>query len=712
MTDIRFDTACAVPRPIRLDEKTRLWAWESLQGRYGDEAIAWDSVSLDDIEGFEALSPLDQYDMAIRRIAEEAPLRYVPGEVVSGSATLGLATQHCLPARRNGKPVMGSISHLTLDFESVVSQGISEKERLLAARLAETELTARERRFLESCKSCLEAMHIYHARYMDYLAGKADDNAERLRQVPFGPARTFMEALQSIWFTFSFTRLCGNWPGIGRLDKMLSPLLDKDLREGRITREEARAALASFFIKGCEWVRTMYNSNSGDGQNYQNIVLCGVNEEGEDISSLASELILDVVEELPIGDFPITIRLNSHTPEAIKAHAARVIRHGGGVIAFYNEELILHALTDFGYSLCEARNFANDGCWEIQVPGKTHFGYIPFDGLAVLLKDTLHLDGTPAHFDDMASLKAAYFENLRLKIESIYQDTVHRFFEEDSSEWRWREGDPCTVVSLFEGGCLESGRSYVGGGTVYTVVAPHIGGAPDVGNSLRAIDRLCFIEHKISFDDLMTVLKNNWEDEEALRQYALRRISYYGNDDDEADAYTACVLSGFADLVKPLNGRCPVLFPAGVSTFGRQIEWAPQRTATPFGRRYGDILSGNASPTPGTDIAGATAIIASYCKTPLDRLVNGAALDIKLSPSAVSGENGVEALSALEDGFCALGGCFMQIDVLDAETLKRAQEDPDSYRTLSVRVSGWNARFITLDRSWQRMIIERTEHGF
>lgn len=213
----------------------------------------------------------------------------------------------------------------------------------------------------------------------------------------------------------------------------------------------------------------------------------------------------------------------------------------------------------------------------------------------------------------------------------------------------------------------------------------------------------------MSFDRLMQILKNDWEGEEVLRRTVRRRLVCYGNDDDTADGYTVRLLNDFADLCAPWSHDLPVVFPSGVSTFGRQIEWAPGRLAVPFGYRHGDILSGNASPTPGTDTEGATAAVRSYCKADLCRQTTGAALDIRLFPGTVDGENGVRALEGLLRGFLTLGGYFMQIDVIDADVLRRAQEDPDRYKTLSVRVSGWNARFVTLNREWQEMIIERTE---
>ena len=148
--------------------------------------------------------------------------------------------------------------------------------------------------------------------------------------------------------------------------------------------------------------------------------------------------------------------------------------------------------------------------------------------------------------------------------------------------------------------------------------------------------------------------------------------------------------------------------PAGISTFGRQLNWAPYRMATPSGRRAKEVLGGNFSPTPGSDKEGATAIIKSYCKSDLRRTVSGAALDIKLLPSAVNGETGVSVIESLIRGFVILGGHFMQLDIADTELLKRAQEHPEDYQTLSVRVSGWNARFVTLNKEWQDMIIGQT----
>jgi len=184
------------------------------------------------------------------------------------------------------------------------------------------------------------------------------------------------------------------------------------------------------------------------------------------------------------------------------------------------------------------------------------------------------------------------------------------------------------------------------------------------------------------------------------------RHLYFGNDNDEVDVIAKNMIKDFSDICDNIISRFKT--PAGISTFGRQLEWSELRMATPYGKKAHDILSGNFSPTPGTDKEGATAIIKSYCKADLKRTVSGAALDIKLLPSSVNGENGVEAISSLIKGFVTLGGHFMQLDIADTELLKKAQKHPEDYQNLSVRVSGWNARFVTLNREWQDMIIAQT----
>lgn len=697
-------------RPTRLSEQTRQFAYDSLNHKYGLEARKFPSVCMDDIDGFDDLMPLKKHDAAIRKIVSECPVRICEGERISGSANLGAAIDNYIPAVRDGKFFLSAESHLTIDFETVLKYGVDHIQSTAEASLEKYKGTEKEA-FIQSCLSCIESFRIWHRRYLESLRDKEEykKNYENLKNVPFLPAKNFYEAVQSIWFVFAFVRLCGNWPGIGRLDWLLGDYLEKDLREGTLTIAEAREILAHFFIKGCEWI-CGGDYGSGDAQHYQNILLGGVDENGKDVTCTVTYLVLDILEELGISDFPTTVRVNKHTPEKLLERTCEVIKHGGGAVAIYNEELIIDSLINYGYDPMEAAKFANDGCWEVQIPGKTFFTYIPFDGLAILQKITLDGYSENVNFSSFEELYRKYVQDLEDKTRTYLTSRISYSANVECSEEQkgWKEQTPCTVVSLFEKGCIEKGASYLEGGPVYNVISPHIGGLPDIANSLYAIKKLVFDEKKLSFSELMSILLRNWEGNEALRQYALNKYDYYGNDNDEVDEIAARIVSDFADICDEENGKNLYMTPAGISTFGRQLNWSPYRMATPSGRREKEVLGGNFSPTPGSDKEGATAIIKSYCKSDLKRIVSGAALDIKLLPGAVNGEKGAKVIESLIRGFVILGGHFMQIDIADTELLKKAQEHPEEYQTLSVRVSGWNARFVTLNKEWQDMIIAQT----
>ena len=706
-----FLTASRTPRPVRLDHSVKQWAYDSMHGKYGDEAMESPCVPLDDFVAFETLTDLEKYDIAIRRIAECAPIRLCPEEKICGAATLGDAIRHMVPVRYNGKNIIASISHLTIRYDKVLRQGLDGYAKDITARLEDEKLTASQIAFLHSLESVIESIRIWHGRYLEATKNTRPDLYKLLLQVPFSPARNFHEALQSLWFIFAFVRLCGNWPGIGRIDQLLGDYLYEDLQNGILDIHEARELIASFFIKGCEWIRSETPVGTGDAQHYQNIVLAGVDEQGNEITNDVTFLTLDIVEELGISDFPITVRLNEKSSNALKTKVAEVMKHGGGVVAVYNEDLILRALQNLGYPEQEARCFANDGCWEVQIPGKTNFSYMPFDALQILNKVLGVTEESIPEYHSIEEIYQAFCNSLRDTVKALYCERVTNRFCYQNGIWQaCGEVLPTSVISLFEDGCIENARSYHDFGPEYMVRSPHVGGAPDVANSLYAIERLVFEEKKCSLTELIRILKNNWEDNEQLRLYVKNNYVYYGNDSDPVDTWHTRVLNDFADMVMECNGLCdcPVKFIPGVSTFGRQIDWLPNRCATSFGYRKGDILSGNDSPVPGTDTNGATAIIKSYCKADLVKQSCGAALDIKLFPESLAGENGTNALVALMDGFLALNGFFMQLDTVDTQMLLEAQKDPQKYKTLSVRVSGWNARFVTLNKEWQNMIIERS----
>ncbi|MDF2685879.1 MAG: hypothetical protein K0S55_1060, partial [Clostridia bacterium] len=649
-----------------------------------------------------------KYAYCVRHIANEAPIRILPEELVVGAATLKKAAAHVVPVYYDdGNIVMGSLSHTTLGFDNVLKIGYKGLKQKVKARKKEP-MTVDESKFLDAAEITLDAAESWHKRYVSLLNTLIKNSEDiqkehynqillNLKDVPENPPKSFRQAVQALWFMFAFQRLCGNWPGIGRIDAMLGDFLKKDLSENIITLDEAREYIAHFWIRGCDWIGGNDFGGSGDGQHYQNIVLSGVDKDNNDVTNEVTYLVLDVIEELLISDFPVAVRINKNSDLKLLKKIAEIQRLGSGTVAVYNNDFIIQNLINYGYPVEEARVFANDGCWEIQIPGKTCFSYFPIDTLKIL-QDILGIEKEiPDSYDSFDELYSAFYKKL-----SEILDSYHSGLDNFGSN------GPCNMLfSLFTEDCIKNARGYFNKGAKYYIASPHAGGIPDTANSLAVIKKLVYEEAKINLSELENCMKTNWIGKEELRQSILNTSDFYGND-NKGDGMAKKILHDFAALCDKVKNRNGVMRPAGVSTFGREIEWRAYRKATADGHKEGDILASNLTPSPGTDKNGPTAVIASHCKLDLSVLTNGTALDLKIYPGAVEGEQGINALIGLYKTFLDLNGIFMHIDVIDNETLKDAQAHPEKYPTLAVRVSGWSARFVTLDKKWQTMIINRT----
>ncbi len=694
--------------PKRLSDVTHALAQRAIGGEHGRSMVRADFHLKDD--NVVGLSPDMRYAAACMLVAEKAPLRVLPGERIIGSATLLEAPEHNTPVAN-----VASVSHTTLGFDRVLKEGYRGIRSRIEDRLARGGLDPGGEDLLRAMLCCLDAAGVWHARHMALLEERiaASDGEERanyikvrdaLRHVPDQPASNFHEAVQSLWFAYAFQRLMGTWSGIGRIDEMLGPYLKRDLQEGRLTLDEAREILAHFWVKGCEWIGAFDTRGSGDAQHYQNIILSGVDTQGRDVTNEVTWLVLDIVEELHISDFPIAVRVSKRTPESLFCRIAEVQRHGGGIVAIYNEDVVIDGLLQFGYPLEEARCFANDGCWEVLIPGKTTFSYVPFDAL-VLLHQALGLadegQASPQN-PDFESLYAAFVERLQKQVAHHHNIADH---------WA-RGGHPTPLVSLLVDDCIERGRSYYDRGSHYTVLAPHAGRLANVANSLLVLKRLVYEDGSVSLPDFVAILRDDWQGEENLRRTILNRFDFYGNDTEEADAMTRRVFDDYTAIVAETRERNGVLRPAGISTFGREIEWSQQdtlRKATADGHHEGAVLATNFSPSPGTDKKGPTAVIRSYCKMDYRKTPNGATLELKIHPDSVKGDVGRDAIAALMRTFVELGGWFVHVDVVDSAMLIDAQRHPEKYPNLAVRIAGWSARFATLNKDWQDMVIARTQ---
>ena len=689
--------------PVRLNEITHRLAKTALDGKHGRQMVHtdWEFKEKNDPH----LSDNTKYALAAMSIAKNAPLRIESGEIIVGSATLLESTNQAIP-------LMGisSTSHTTLGFQDVLPIGYRGLRKKIETRLAQGGVDEKGVDLLKSMLVVLDAAQVWNNRNialleLQMLSASGDEKKfiqntiSTLKQVPENPPTNFNEAVQSLWSMYAFQRLMGIWSGIGRIDEMLGSYLKQDLAKGTLTLNEAREILAHFWIKGCEWIGNTDSKGSGDAQFYQNIILGGINAEGKEITNEVTYLVLDIIEELHISDFPTAVRVNKNTPEKLLRRIAEVQRLGGGIVSVYDEAGIINSLVKFGYPLDEARCFTNDGCWEVIIPGKTKFWYSPKDSLVLLhLVLGLKNNNPSPDYPDFESLYAAYIKeleediaNLNRGIDSVYQGPDH------------------PLAAMFVEGCIEKGLGYDNKGPKYNVMGIHYGGLADTANSLLVLKELVYEQKYLSLPEFTQILKDDWKGNEPLRKLIQNRFEFYGNDNNESDAMLHRVFNNYTEIVSRVKERNGIKRPAGISTFGRELEWLPQRKASPCGSKSDVVLATNFSPSPGSDKKGPTAVLKSYCKMDFTRVPNGAPVELKILPNSVKGDNGIEALIGLTKTFIRLGGFYLHIDVIDSATLIDAQRHPERYPNLPVRIAGWSARFTTLDKQWQDMIINRTQ---
>lgn len=712
----------------RLSEETRWLASAYLTGQFRSRLQPCDVRESTFLAS--GLSPAAARLAVERAVVEQAALNILPCERLAGAASFIEACWHRTPGMEHpGWSHRGSISHTTVDFDDALRKGLRGLESELKQQLSLC--NDYERPFVEGLLGTIDCMRLWVRRYLAaYRAllrdGIHPEYAERfqllvtwLERVPEEPPRNFPEAVQALWLFFEYLRLHGNWSGIGRIDLILGDYLERDLAAGTITQDEARELLAHFWIKGTEWCQGLLNGKtldegaSGDAQHYQNIILSGLTPDGRHLENAVTFLVLDIIEELHISDYPVAVRLNEHSSEQLLQRIAAVQLLGGGIVSVYNEPLVLRGLERLGYAPEVARNFTNDGCWEVIIPGQTCFGYRPFDAL-LSLQEVLFAEKTPRSWEQ---LWQGYHERLAREIEHMATREIplehYEVSEKETGELEYRHCDHPDrehILALLMPSCRQRRRAYYDHGATYEVKAIHAGGLPDVANSLLAIRHFVFEQGWLTLPELVEILRADWAGHETLRQRFLHELPYYGQGDEAADAMMRRVVEDFAASVERYPSVCGIRIPAGVSTFGREIAFAAKRLATAYGAHAHEYLAPNLSPTPQMNRGTLTSIIASYCRLPLERLPNGCPLDVRLSLPAGTAATDAALRTALAGCLRTLvqeGGFYLQVDTVSAELLRQAQQEPDRFPNLVVRISGWSARFASLGRQWQDMLIRR-----
>ncbi|MEN4042811.1 MAG: glycyl radical protein [Anaerolineaceae bacterium] len=634
--------------------------------------------------------------------------------------------------------------HIVVDIPRVLHEGLEGVAAKARARLeqlkAETSMEAlRARAFLEGSVITMEASRRFAQRYaleaerqaqaMDNPARRQEllDIAAVCRQVPWKPARTFQEVVQSAWFVHLITQIESNGHSfsMGRFDQYTYPYYQADLAAGRITRSQALGLLQRLWLKlfSVIKIRPWSHTRFGIGYpTYQNVTIGGQASGGGDATNEVSYMVLETIRQTRLTQPNVSARYHTGTPDRYLYECARTIRLGFGMPAMKNDEIIIPALMDKGASAEDAYNYCIVGCVEAAVPGR--WGYRN-TGMAFLnlLKvfELAYNDGRDpnsgrqllpgrgklADFLSFEELYAAFKEQL------AYYTRAHVLFDA-CGDLALEELAPDAFCSALVDDCIERGKTIKEGGAVYDVVSGLQSGVANVANALAALRKTVWQDGKLTLEAVQAALENNFSGIEGERvRQTLLTAPKYGNDIDEVDALAVQVMNDYLEMVKPYRttraGRGPIgcNYAGSTSNISANVPLGHAVCATPDGRKACEPIAEGVSSFHGTDSQGPTAVMRSVTKLPTIKSL-AQLLNLRLTPATLATDAGLWKLVQLLRGFQALKGWHVQFNVVDSQTLLAAQHNPEQYRDLVVRVAGYSALFVTLDKATQDDIIRRS----
>jgi len=591
--------------------------------------------------------------------------------------------------------------------------------------------------FLSALIICCEGARELAGRYAaeaKRLARECSDPARKFEleeiaricdMVPWEPPDSFHEALQALWFIHMLVMVQESYPGPGlspgRIDQYLYPYYKADVDSGRLTRKQAKELLDCFWIKPNYAYDFMYRVmrirgvTSGYGQL---ITLGGHGPDGEDASNELTWLMLDVIEEMNLLEPKPNVRLHKKTPDDLLRKVAWMIANAQGSPFLLNfDEASEAALRWQGLPEEQLWDYAPVGCLENTLQGNDRSGTVDvnvnlakaveltlFNGRDLATGDRLGpRTGDARNFTSWNDFKAAFETQLKAFLERFIE--FYNFSDSIRANY-----EPTPYLSALVDGCAVSGRDVTNAGPEHNYVTVEGVAFATAADSLIAIKKLVYEDGVVSVDELIKGIEDNYDGHEKLRQILINKAPKYGNDDDYADEVARYLSRFWTEEVfkhQTPNGR---RYRGGYLSWNYWIAYAPRTAATPDGRRRGTFLSNGLCPVDGTDRRGPTAVAISVGKLGLETAPNGDSHTISFNPSLLRGEERVEKLAAYLRGYGETGGTALQINVIDPETLKLAQENPSEYSNLLVRVTGYNAYFVMLGKEIQDEIISRESH--
>ena len=611
-------------------------------------------------------------------------------------------------------------NHSVLDYKKVIELGFEGILAQVKAHRAKNEPLSQEQTELYDalqivCEAGLGIGEKYalHASELAKSAEGARKNeleliAKVCKNVPAKPATSFIEAVQSLWFAHIINTYEDgiNANSIGRLDQILYPYYKADLEKGVITKEQAFEIICLLWLK-------LYRD-----YDVQQATLAGRDSDGNTLVNDLTYMMLDATEAL---DFIrcISVRYDQNTDKEFMKRALEVVGHvGKGVPFFFNDDVMIKSLENFGVLHEDATNYAAIGCIETVIPGKSNphavstrcnllkaLEYTLADGESMLNpgKKAGLKTGNIESFKSYADFEKAVFEQIKYIIDVGCKGTA--LSVEDSAK-----NFPLPYKSLLTEGCVENGKDFNNHGAKYDFYQVMLLAIPNLADSLAAIKKLVFEEKRYTLKQVVEFLKNDWQDE-AIRLDFVNKSPKFGNDIDYVDNIAVKIMDFCCDFIPQLSEKYGIQFHPQPFTYLWMVDHGARTAATPDGRHCGEVIAYSVSPMQGRDFNGFTALLNSLAKFPTTKTPGTTSAIVEVDPLLFTDKNiGVFAdimYSASKNGLCNV-----QYNTIDADTLIDAQKNPDKHRNHAVRVSGFSQKFYLLDKKLQDHIICRTKHKY
>jgi len=629
--------------------------------------------------------------------------------------------------------------HLIPDYPKVLRHGwrvIQAEAEAVAHDPASSPQQRDLARAIAICADGARALAQRYAAEAERLAAQEADprrhaelvEASRIcRKVPWQPAETLPEALQALWFAHMLVLIAESYPGPGvspgRIDQYLYPYFQADREAGRLTRDQAREWLHCLWIKHNYaydyqgWVGTNQGINASFGQL---ITLGGIDAQGQDASNELTYLLLDVIEEMNLLEPKPNVRLHRQTPARLLDRVVDMVAEAQGSPFLLNfDEASMAGLRWQGLPEAELWDYAPVGCLENTLQGSDRSGTVDVNlNLAKAVELALH-DGQDAASGELVGPRTGdprtfvtfeqFFAAFKAQLQAILELMIAANNLADAGRARF---EPTPYLSALVDGCLESGKDVAAGGARHNYLTVEGVALATVADSLAAIKKLVYDNGAVSMDELVRALDANFEGYESLRQTLLHKAPKYGNDEADADALAHEVSRFWTEEafrhIAPETGK---RYRGGYLSWNYWVAYAPKTAATPDGRKRGQFLSNGVCPVNGADRLGPTAVVQSVGHLGLETAPNGASHTMSFSPSLLHSAENRRKLAALLRAYAQVGGTCLQLNVVSPETLRAAQREPDAYRNLLVRVTGYNAYFVMLGKEIQDEIIARESHA-